>query len=271
MTQTQSAEEKARLKKQWTDLAIQQAQTGQWEEAVITNKNILQLFPFEPDAYNRLGKAYSELGQYVEARQAYSQTLKYSPNNTIARKNLERLSQLQEEPVQLHTGTERIDPRLFIEETGKTGMTELLNIGSPSVIAKVGVGDRVQLHVIGHTLLVRNTAGEDIGQVEPRLANRLINFMEGGNRYAAAILGLENGHVRLIIREEYQHPNMFGKVSFPSQGGGDTIRAYIKDSMLRYDREDDEDPNNEDEYYDGGDEPEEMTEIDFEGGIEGEE
>ena len=118
---------------------------------------------------------------------------------------------------------------------------------------------------------MRNTAGEDIGQVEPRLANRLINFMEGGNRYAAAILGLENGHVRLIIREEYQHPNMFGKVSFPSQGGGDTIRAYIKDSMLRYDREDDEDPNNEDEYYDGGDEPEEMTEIDFEGSIEGEE
>ena len=271
MTQTQSAEEKARLKKQWTDLAIQQAQTGQWEEAVITNKNILQLFPFEPDAYNRLGKAYSELGQYVEARQAYSQTLKYSPSNTIAKKNLDRLSQLQEEPVQLHTGTERIDPRLFIEETGKTGMTELLNIGSPSVIAKVGVGDRVQLHVIGHTLLVRNTAGEDIGQLEPRLANRLINFMEGGNRYAAAILGLDNGHVRLIIREEYQHPNMFGKVSFPSQGGGDTIRAYIKDSMLRYDREDDEDPNNEDEYYDGGDEPEEMTEIDFEGGIEGEE
>ena len=271
MTQTQSAEEKARLKKQWTDLAIQQAQTGQWEEAVVTNKNILQLFPFEPDAYNRLGKAYSELGQYVEARQAYSQTLKYSPSNTIAKKNLDRLSQLQEEPVQLHTGTERIDPRLFIEETGKTGMTELLNIGSPSVIAKVGVGDRVQLHVIGHTLLVRNTAGEDIGQLEPRLANRLINFMEGGNRYAAAILGLDNGHVRLIIREEYQHPNMFGKVSFPSQGGGDTIRAYIKDSMLRYDREDDEDPNNEDEYYDGGDEPEEMTEIDFEGGIEGEE
>src|SRR5712691_9518653 len=156
MTQTQSAEEKARLKKQWTELAIQQAQIGQWDEAVVTNRNILNLFPYEPDAYNRLGKAYSELGQYVEARQAYSHTLKYSPNNTIAKKNLERLAQLQEEPVQLHTGTERIDPRLFIEETGKTGMTELLNIGSPSVIAKVGVGDRVQLHVIGHTLLARN-------------------------------------------------------------------------------------------------------------------
>ena len=98
MTQTQSAEEKARLKKQWTDLAIQQAQSGLWSEAAETNQSILNLFPFEPDAFNCLGKALSELGQYAEARQAYSQTLKYSPKNTIAKKNLERLSQLQEEP-----------------------------------------------------------------------------------------------------------------------------------------------------------------------------
>jgi len=271
MTQIQSAEEKERLKKQWTDLAIQQALASQWAEAVITNKNILNLFPHEPDAYNRLGKAFSELGQYAEARQAYSQTLKYSPNNTIAKKNLDRLSLLQEEPVQIHTGAERIDPRLFIEETGKTGTTELINIAPTSVLAKVGVGDKVQLHVSGHTLLVRNAAGEDIGQIEPRLANRLINFMEGGNRYAAAILAIENGQVRLIIREEYQHPGMFGKVSFPSQGGGDMIRAYIKDSIIRYDRDEEEDLGNEDEYYDGGDEPEEMTEIDFEGSVEAEE
>ncbi len=133
------------------------------------------------------------------------------------------------------------------------------------------MGDRVQLYVKGHSLFVRNAAGEDIGRVEPRLANRLINFMDGGNRYAAAILAMENGQVRLMIREEYQHPNMFGKVSFPSQGGGDTIRAYTKDSMLRYDRDDDEDITNEDEYFDGGDEPEELTEIEFEGGMEGEE
>ena len=112
---------------------------------------------------------------------------------------------------------------------------------------------------------------EDIGQIEPRLANRLINFMEGGNRYAAAILAMENGQVRLIIREDYQHPSMFGKVSFPSQGSGDTIRAYIKDSMLRYDREDEDELGNDDEYYDGGDESDDMAEIDFEGNIDSEE
>jgi tetratricopeptide (TPR) repeat protein len=264
MAQTQSAEEKARLKKQWTDLAIQQAGTSQWEEAVLTNKNILQLFPTEPDAYNRLGKAYSELGQYTEARDAYSQTLIYSPKNTIARKNLDRLALLQESSVEIHLGSGRIDPQLFIEETGKTGATDLLTRATASTLARVAVGDKVQLHQIGHSIFARNSANEDIGQIEPRLANRLINFMEGGNRYAAAILAMEHGQVRLIIREEYQHPSMFGKVSFPSQGGGDTtIRAYIKDSMVRRDHDDEDEMAGDDEYYDGGDEAEEMNEIDF--------
>ena len=150
-------------------------------------------------------------------------------------------------------------------------MTDLINVGSPAVLVRVGIGDRVQLHVNGHSLLVRNAAGEDIGQIEPRLANRLINFMQGGNRYAAAILAMGHGRVRIIIREEYQHPTMFGKVSFPSQGSGETIRAYTKESMLRYDREDDDELGSEDEYYDGGDESDDMTEIDLESGLEGEE
>lgn len=271
MTQAQSAEEKARLKKQWTDLAIKQAQTSQWEEAVLTNKNILQLFPNEAEAYNRLGKAYSELGQYAEARDSYSQTLIYNPKNKIARKNLDRLALLQESRVQIHLGSGRIDPQLFIEETGKTGVTSLINLAPAGILARVAVGDTVQLHVLGHSILVRNGAGEDLGQIEPRLANRLINFMGEGNRYAAAVLVMEQGQVRLIIREEYQHPSMFGKVSFPSQGGGETIRAYIKDSILRRDHDDEDEMGSDDEYYDGNDESDEMNEIDFDDSTEPEE
>ncbi len=266
MTQALSAEEKARLKKQWTELAVKQAREGQWEEAVMTNRNVLNLFPQEPEAYNRLGKALSELGQYSEARQAYTQTLKYSPGNSIAKKNLERLGSLKDIAGTGPVGVDRIDPRLFIEETGKTGISELINIAPVAILSRVGVGDRVNLHVEGHRLLVRNGAGDTIGQLEPRMANRLISYMEGGNRYAAGILSLEANLVRVILREEYQHPNMFGKVSFPSQGGGDQVRAYIKDSILRYDRDDEDDMGNDDEYYDGGDEPDEMAEIEFEGG-----
>jgi len=82
---------------------------------------------------------------------------------------------------------------------------------------------------------------------------------------------MDQGLVRLIIREDYQHPSMFGKVSFPSQGGGDTIRAYTKDTMVRYDRDDDDELGNDDEYYDGGDDSDELTEVDFDGANEPEE
>ncbi|GCE12548.1 tetratricopeptide repeat protein [Tengunoibacter tsumagoiensis] len=275
MTQALSAEEKARMKKQWTELAVKLAQEGQWAEAVNVNKNIINLFPSEPDALNRLGKAHSELGQYTEARQAYSQTLKYSPDNIIAKKNLDRLALM---PDTVRTGVAPtgvaptgVDLQIFIEETGKSGVTELINLAPSSMLVRIGAGDKVNLHADGHRLLVKNAAGDYIGQVEPRLANRLIGFIAKGNRYGAAILIPLQGVIR--IREEYQHPSMFNQVSFPSQGANekDTVRAYIKDSMLRYDRDDEDDLGNDDEYYDGGDDADEMTEVDFESGSDSDE
>lgn len=267
MTQTLSAEEKARRKKQWTDLAVKLAQEGQWEEAVNTNRNILDLFPQEPDAYNRLGKAYSELGHYAMAREAYSQTLKYSPGNTIARKNIERLAPLPDEaPTATPLGANRINSNLFIEERGKTGSTMLINLAPANVLARVNRGDLVSLEVDGRRLWVRSAAGDTLGQVEPRLAARLIDFINAGNRYAAGISIIDPHTLGLVIREEYQHPSMYNTVSFPpSQSGGETVRAYIKDSMLRHDREEDDDLGSDDEYYDGGSDEEDMNEFDFDG------
>jgi Flp pilus assembly protein TadD, contains TPR repeats len=267
MTQALTGEEKARLKKQWTELAVKLAQEGQWEEAVNANKNIVNLFPQEPDAYNRLGKAYSELGYYAEARQSYTQTMKYSPNNGIARKNLERLASFPDRAASAVPmgAMHRIDPRLFIEETGKTGVTTLINLAPSAVLARVSRGDRVNLVQDGRRLQVSTANGDIIGQVEPRLAARLIDFITRGNRYAAGILAINASAVRMNIREEYQHPSTYGEVSFPSQGANETIRAYIKDSMLRHDREEDDDLGSDDDYYDGGDDGDDMSEFEFEG------
>ena len=265
MTQAQfHSEEKIRLRRQLIDQAIKLALQSQWEEAVATNRTLLSQFPHDPEALNRLGKALSELGQYAEAKKAYAEALEINPANAIARKNLERLSHLGNEAGN-HAppaAAERIDPRLFIEETGKTGFTRLVNIAPPEELAKLTSGDQVYFHADGRTLRVRNARGEDIGQVEPRLANRLINFMEGGNQYAAAITDLNERQVRIIVRETYQHPNMLGRVSFPAQGTGETIRPYIKDSVLRYDRDDEEDLGEDGDYSGEGDnEPEDIPEI----------
>ena len=153
MTQALSSEERARMRKQWTDLAVKQAQEGEWDEAIVTNRNLIGLFPQEPEAYNRLGKAYSELGQYAEAHQAYTQTLKINPANAIAKKNVERLEALKDVSIPVPVGADRIDPRFFIEEPGKAGTSDLINLASPAVISRVNVGDKLSLAVDGHRAL----------------------------------------------------------------------------------------------------------------------
>jgi hypothetical protein len=71
--------------------------------------------------------------------------------------------------------------------------------------------------------------------------------------------------VRIIIRETYQHPSMLGRVIFPAQGTGDTIRPYIKDSVLRYDREDEDELGEDGDYpSDNEGEPEDVPELEFE-------
>jgi hypothetical protein len=89
--------------------------------------------------------------------------------------------------------------------------------------------------------------------------------MEGGNQYAAGITELRNHEVRIIIRETFQHPSQFGKVSFPAQGGGETVRAYTKESLVRHNDEEDE-YNEDGEYVDDGDDDdmEDLHETDLE-------
>ncbi|HEX6816809.1 MAG TPA: tetratricopeptide repeat protein [Ktedonobacterales bacterium] len=246
------SEERARSKKKLEDEAVLLARESRWEEAAAKNRELLSFFTRDVSALNRLGKALSELGQYGEAKKAYTEALELDPDNGIARKNLDRLAQLREETTGART-VERADPRLFIEEPGKTGFTDLVDLAASEILAKLSAGDQVYLKPDGNLLYVLNSAGERIGRIEPRLASRLLQFMQGGNQYAAGIAEMRDHTVRLIIKEMFQDPKMFGRVSFPTQqGAGDTVRAYIKDTMLRYDHEEEE-FGEEGEYLDDAD------------------
>ncbi|MFI5276185.1 MAG: tetratricopeptide repeat protein, partial [Ktedonobacterales bacterium] len=221
---TNQPEERARQQRQLTEQAINLALESKWEEAAATNRQLLSLFPRDLSTLNRLGKALSELGQYVDARQAYSEALEVDPANNIARKNLDRLATLGDGVTAPRASHERMDPRLFIEETGKTGFTQLLDLAAKQTLGLLTAGDQVYLSREGALLWVLNAERERIGRIEPRLASRLITFMEGGNQYAAGISELRDHVVRIIIRETFQHPSQFGKVSFPARGGGETVR-----------------------------------------------
>ena len=259
-------EERARIQRQLTEQAISLALESKWEEAVEVNRQLQGMFPRDLSTLNRLGKALSELGQYADARQAYSEALEIDPTNNIARKNLDRLASMGDGATVRRASHERIDPRLFIEETGKTGFTDLVDLAPRSMLVRLTAGDQVYFQRDGAALWVLNAGRERIGRVEPRLASRLITFMEGGSQYAAGITEVRAHEIRIIIRETFQHPSQFGKVSFPAQGGGgETIRAYTKESLVRHNDEEDE-YNEDGEYVDEGDddEMEDLHETDLE-------
>ena len=110
------------------------------------------------------------------------------------------------------------------------------------------------MKIEGTKLVVENAKGEYLGQVEPKHGQRLIKFMQGGNRYTAAIINASEDGVTVIIRETYQDPSQAGRLSFPPRGVEPT-RSYISDRIIRRELEYEESLSGEPTYtIVGGDE-----------------
>ncbi|MBI4332283.1 MAG: tetratricopeptide repeat protein [Chloroflexi bacterium] len=241
-------EDKAYIKRQREKEAINLAMESRWGEAVTVNKEMLESFPNDTDALNRLGRALMELGEYEQAREVYSRTLAIEADNTIARKNIDKLTQLIGSGKTREQGAaHRVAPQLFIEETGKTGVVALKKLAAKDVLARFTPGEQAILAPKGPHLLVVGPSGEYLGEVSLEHSQRLIKMIEGGNKYEAAIASMDGG-VRVIIKEVYQHPSQRGRLSFPVKAG-EGLRAYVKDSLLRYElEEEDEFMSDEGEY-----------------------
>ena len=213
MTSTQ-IQAQERQKEDQAKKAIDLAMQSRWSDAVEANETILDDFPDNLEAYNRLGKALTEIGRIRDAKAAFGRSVELSPHNPIARKNLDRLQQLDDtEPVDMIHGFAVGDT--FIEEIGKTTVTVLVNLAKPKVLLKEAPGRPVQLQSESGVLKAIGLGGALLGQIEPRLTVRLVRLMKGGNRYEAAVRSVEEEALLLIVREVYKHPSQSGAMSFP--------------------------------------------------------
>ncbi len=213
MTSTQIQAQK-RQKEDQAKKAIDLAMQSRWSDAVEANETILDDFPDNLEAYNRLGKALTEIGRIRDAKAAFGRSLELSPHNPIARKNLDRLQQLDDtEPVDMIRGCAVGDT--FVEEIGKTTVTALVNLAKPKVLLKEAPGRPVQLKSEGGVLKAIGLGGALLGQIEPRLTVRLVRLLKDGNRYEAAVRSVGEEALLLIIREVYKHPSQSGAMSFP--------------------------------------------------------
>ena len=75
------SEQRSKVRRDKSREAISLAMESRWQEAADTNRSIIELFPEDIEASNRLSKALLELGDYPQARAAFSRSLELSPSN----------------------------------------------------------------------------------------------------------------------------------------------------------------------------------------------
>lgn len=228
-------------RRQLGEVARKAAFDGNWEEAVELNLQIIALSDKDPDAFNRLGRAYISLGNLDEAKEAYTKALRADPANLIARRNLGRLEILRGHGGKESGDVSRPGPMsrtsVFLEEVGRTWVDELVNPGELQLLADITSGEQLHISEEDDRLVVRRASGDRVGEVEPKTGRRVLDLMKTGNRYEIYALGLTGQTLRIILREVHRDAVNATTVSFPRQI---TSRAYLRDRDLLRQRDESE-------------------------------
>lgn len=214
--------QKPLTKKELNENALEASIECRWDDVLEINNQILERFPRESEALNRKGRAFIELRRLAEARDVYTEALKVDPANMIARRNLQRLEMLYQRPEgqpEGHATAETTIPKsaVFIEEIGKTWVDDLANPADPGHLAEVSPGDQLQLKIEGNRLYLLSRNGVKLGEIDSRIASRIIKLIGLGNEFEAYALGMSAQSLRIILRETFRHHDNERVMTFPRQ------------------------------------------------------
>jgi tetratricopeptide (TPR) repeat protein len=256
-----STETKKQTRKQIAEDARQAALASDWDLAIALNHLLLEKNPRDAEAYNRIGRARLEQGNYTEAIDAYTHALKVDKANLIARRNLQRLELLRKSgsPEQHQKSSPRT--AVFIEEVGRTWVDQLVDAVELEVLATISPGEQLVLVKENDTLLVTTSDGVLLGKVDEKTAERIVQLMNNGNQYEVFALGISGRSLRVILREVYRDPRNGNLVSFPRQISAtraylrerDSLRARDESEFILMDDEDDVDDDHRSDVSDDDD------------------
>ncbi|MGA3292156.1 MAG: tetratricopeptide repeat protein [Candidatus Microgenomates bacterium] len=194
--------------------AISFALSGNWEEAIKANLEILKGNPEDTEALCRLARAYTETGKIPQARTTTKKVLALDPVNPIAIKFLEKLKTAKagKNAVINHTS-----PESFLEEPGKTKLISLLNLGESKNFAGLDPGEEVKLVPYSHKVTIDTIDGKYIGRLPDDIAARLKNLIKEGNKYQVFIKSVTPKEVTIFVREVERGPKATDISSFPTE------------------------------------------------------
>lgn len=183
--------------------AIQNALLGDWNGAISQNLKLLKSNPNDIEALNRLAFAYGVLGKTKHAKTIYQKVLRLDSQNPIALKNVKRLKEDKRTTSNTagHVQFMRSIDSMFLEESGKTKVVELVNIAQPKIIAHLLTGELLNLRIKRLKVFVLDTKDRYIGVLPDNIGKRLIKFLKGGNTYEAYVKSVNNRRVIIFIKE----------------------------------------------------------------------
>lgn len=217
--------------------AIQTALQGNWNEAILLNKNLVKQDPNDIDALNRLALAYMIIGKAKEAKTAYQKVVNMDPLNSIALRNLKKL---KDKNLNLSSSAYQINNN-FLEEPGKTKVIELINIAQPKIVESLRGGQSLLLIIKRLKIFVQEDK-QYIGVLPDDIAKRLIKFIKSGCQYEAFLKSANAHKVTVFIKEVKKTSRFNDQPSFLSNSDSALLVKHTK-TKLGKDKDDNEDEN----------------------------
>ncbi len=197
--------------------AIEKALLQEWDEAVRINTAILKQYPDNIDALNRLAYAYFKLGDPDRAKRYYLKVTRLDEYNSIATKNLNKLTSGKVKGGASTKGP--VSPLMFLEEPGKTKIIALTNVAPERVLATLTTGQEVVLKAKRHVVEIRDSHNVYLGALPDDLSFRLIKFLAGGNVYHTVVKSIGKNQLTVFLREVSRGKRFSKQPSFVSSAG----------------------------------------------------
>jgi uncharacterized protein YerC len=208
--------------------AIDAALNCRWEQALEFNLEIIKQEPNSTECLNRLAKAYFELGNLKEAQKFYKDVLELDPYNSIAQKNLKKISLYKNDGIANHSNHTTLSAAFFVAEPGVTKSVGLTKVAEPQRLLTLSAGTMVVLVPKNRGISVTDLDKRYLGILPDDLAFHLLKLIKGGNKYQAFVQSVKQNGITILIREVFRSKKFKNQASFLDEA---KVLSYSSDHI----------------------------------------
>ena len=184
-----------------------------WDEAIKINLEILSDDKNNIDALNRLAWCYYQIGKVNKAIESTKSVLQIDPVNAVALRCLNKYKNASSNKTKTKYKN-FLSSECFLEESGKTRIVNLINLGDKKGLINLEIGQEVKMITHTHKVSVVTTDNKYIGKLPDDFASLIKKLTESGNKFCTLIKSPNPEGVQIFIKETIRKTK---NASFPPE------------------------------------------------------